>query len=227
MKLKQALWLSIACLLYVGAGQAQAASITIFNTGVNGSGVSLGNGSTLETHYSLFSVPGGLSTILTRDSSGGFPVNFYTGTPDSSTSMWIGPNNNSQLVSPIGEYIYRTTFDLTGFDPATASLAGKWTTDNNGLDIRINGASLGYTTGFASFNDGFSPFTVTSGFISGLNTLDFVVNNGLVAIGNTIDNPAALRVEVSGTASVPEPASLFLLGSGFVALAAWRRRHAA
>jgi hypothetical protein len=47
--------------------------------------------------------------------------------------------------------------------------------------------------GFASF----TPFTVNSGFIAGVNTLDFVVNNAPFA-GT---NPTGLRVEISGTVS--------------------------
>ena len=40
-----------------------------------------------------------------------------------------------------GEYVYRTTFDLTGFDPTTAMISGIWSADDRGIDILINGTS--------------------------------------------------------------------------------------
>jgi|CXWL01.1.fsa_nt_gi hypothetical protein len=224
MKLKKTLWLSIACLLCLWASQAQAVSITIFNTGVDATGTVLLNGTVGDPHYTLTSVPLGSSMdTLVRTSAGGYPIPPYIG--DNTLSSWIGPNNDSDLDSPSGTYRYETTFVLPVlFDPTThtAQLTGGWVTDNEGLNIYINGAPLGFTTGATSYTGPFSPFTVNSGFIAGTNTLAFVVNNE--AIGA---NPTALRVEVTGEFSVPEPASLLLLGSGFVALAAWRRKYAA
>ena len=157
--------------------QAYAAPIALFNTGVDSTGTPLSHGTVGDPHYSLTSVPAGsTSAIRIITSVGGFPIGPYIG--DNALSAWIGPNNDSDLNGPTGTYIYRNTFDLTGFNPSTAAITGEWTTDNNGLDILLNGISLGFTTSFTAFASGFSPFTITSNFNSNINTLDFVVNNG-------------------------------------------------
>ncbi|MBL0122652.1 MAG: choice-of-anchor D domain-containing protein [Betaproteobacteria bacterium] len=90
-----------------------------------------------------------------------------------------------------GTYTYRTLVDLTGFDPATAVIQGKWAVDNQGTAIRLNGTSIGATQ--PGYNP-FQTFTINSGFIAGVNTLDFV----------TADQgcPNGLRVELSGTATI-------------------------
>jgi hypothetical protein len=106
-------------------------------------------------------------------------------------------------------------------NPATAVLIGQWATDNTGSDIVINGVSTGHTA--AGFG-GWSSFTLSSGFIAGVNTLDFIVYN----VPQEFGNPTGLRVEMSGTADpnsqVPEPVSLVLLGTGLVAFGMLRRR---
>ena len=48
-----------------------------------------------------------------------------------------------------GEYVYRTTFDLTGFDPATVSVSGMWAADDAG-GIRLNGGRPARHSGRAS-----------------------------------------------------------------------------
>lgn len=118
---------------------------------------------------------------------------------------------------------FRTTFDLTGFDPTTASIDGLWGTDNVGVDILLNGVSLGISLpgvivgNFSSLH----AFTIASGFQSGVNTLDFVV------FGDA--PPSAFRAELSGAAdtaaAVAEPGGLDLLGIGLVALGLGRLRH--
>jgi hypothetical protein len=175
---------------------------SLYNTGVSDFHTVLPNGTVGDPHYSLISVPGGTTQTLVRTSAGGFPIPPWIG--DNALSAWIGPNNGSDLDGPAGDYTYRTTFDLTGLIPGTASISGQWTTDNLGIDILINGVSTGqFISSPESFRT-FTPFTIQSGFVEGVNTIDFVVRN------EPFDgrNPTGLRVEMTGSAAiVPEPAS--------------------
>jgi PEP-CTERM motif len=215
---------AVAAASLVAGSAAQADPITsLYNTGVDASGTPLADATIGDPHYALVGVPGGTSEIRVRTLAGGYPIPPYLG--DDALSAWIGPNNDSAVDGPNGSYDYRTTFDLTGFDPSTAFISGGWSSDNNGLQILLNGVDTGNaSTDFAQFSIGFAPFSITGGFVSGINTLDFIVNNG--------GGPTALRVEMSGdakaTGAVPEPGTWALMISGFgLAGAALRRRRTA
>ncbi len=239
--LKFAWFVIVACAL--SAGFARAVTVdTLFNTGVDASGAVLPDGTVGDPHYTLMSVPpavppdGSTTDIRIRDYATygntlpGNPMWNYVG--DSLTSRWIGPNNASTYDSgdgtgphqyyffggPVGNYIYRTTFDLTGFDPMAVSISGRWSTDNYGREMLLNGVNTGNVNNaeFGVWTD----FSITSGFMPGINTLDFVVEN--------IGGPTALRVEMTG-AAVPLPAAawcgLGLLGV-MVTMRCHRRKHA-
>jgi PEP-CTERM motif len=209
----------------VGLVQAVPFNNTLFNTGVDALGNALPDGSLLEFHYSLAVVPGGTTNILVRSSlAGGYPIPPYL--VGDNKSAWIGPNNSLgpdgplALDGPVGVYDYRTTFDLTGFNPSTAAISGGWSTDNNGLGINLNGVNTANPgTSDTQFSTGLAPFSITGGFKPGLNTLDFFVNNG--------GGPTALRVEMTGTAAaIPEPETyaMLLVGLGLIGFTARRKK---
>jgi hypothetical protein len=195
-------------------GSAQAAPINIYNTGVDANGDVVVGGMVGDQHYTLVSFPTGTTAQIktATSTSEGFPIGPWVG--DNSLSRWIGPNTDN-LTGPKGLYTYQTTFDLTGLDHMTASISGRWATDDPGIDILINGNPTGIiANGFTAFTD----FSINSGFIAGLNTLDFQVLNSR--------GPTGLRVEIANANAVAldEPYALALLGLGLIGLGINRRK---
>ncbi|MEO8370718.1 MAG: hypothetical protein ABI806_16155 [Candidatus Solibacter sp.] len=204
----------------LAASSVSAATIsTLYNTGVDALGTVQTNG-IAEIHYTLTGAPGGTTNVRVATAVNGFPIGPWLG--DNALSAWIGPDSDSQLNGPVGNYIYQTTFSLAGFDPTSAAIAGQWAMDDGNVAIRLNGVSIGPLTDFAF--GAFANFNVSSGFVSGINTLEFeIVNTG---------GPTGLRVEMAGTADIdrggaaPEPASFILLGGSLLAVGLFRRVRA-
>jgi hypothetical protein len=165
-------------------------SIAIYNTGVSSAGSLLADGA-VDPHYTLTSSAdaGAPGPNLFVVNSSGFPFPYWLGNGPS--SKWIAPLAYEGTGNAQGTYTYHTTFDLTGFNPATASLTGQWGADNSAV-MKLNGVTVASVTGFASL----TPFTISSGFVAGVNSLDFIVTND-----PSTPNPTGLRVEISGSAS--------------------------
>lgn len=185
-----------------------AGPLTVYNTGVDAAHVVLAAGS-VDTHYVSTSSVFGLGTVNAA------------WLPNTAASEWVGPDTGDGSSLTGGNYAltYRTTVDLTGFDPTSAVITGRWATDNSGLDILLNGTSKGLTSStFSSY----SGFTLNSGFVAGLNTIDFSWSNA--------GGPGGVRVEFLRAdanlinAPTPEPASIALMLGGVAALAFFRRK---
>lgn len=172
---------------------AQATPIPgLFGTGVSAAGTALPGGS-VDPHY--------LVIDGSQSSAQPFVVSILPATylPNSATSAWIWERADG-LPSFVTR-TYRLTFDLDGFDPDTAVIHGLWATDDGGDDILLNGASSGQSVnGF----DRFKAFSLRDGFVAGINTIDFVVQNS--------GSVGAFRVDsITGDAArLPEPGSAAL-----------------
>ncbi len=178
----------------------------VFGTGVDDNHALLANGAT-DPHYMLAaSAELGPDAFVVID--GQFPIGPWL--LSGPNSKWIAPMADQTTGNLPGSYTYETTFDLTGFDPAQVQLAGQWAVDNTGTDIMVNGNSTGFTSpGFT----GFTPFTITSGLVPGINILDFVMNNA-----GTAPNPTGLRVDLKGLVPIGPFVRITRLSDGRLSL---------
>lgn len=203
------LWCAIVA-LSLSAAETNAATLALFNTGVNGTGTAWGSAGVTDIHYNLVLQPGAGGVAQTVDDTT-YP--FGPWIANNSGSRWIGPDDDA--FGPSGLYAYRQTF----FVPSSAllssmSITGRWATDDTGTNIRINGAPTGNVS---TSNSTLTAFTISSGFAYGINTLDFVVNNAGLS---PFTNATGLRVDdIHGTYQtlvVPEPATFALSCVGLV-----------
>ena len=186
-----------------------AASLTVYNTGVDAAHAVLAAGA-IDPHYT-----NGTTTVFVEGTVNAAWV------PNTSTSKWVGPDagDGSSLSGGTYSLVYRTTVDLTGFSAPSALITGRWAADDGGGDILLNGISKGLTTNNAF--SAYTNFTLNSGFVPGINTIDFKWHDDI--------GPGGLRVEfLTATANLnsqtPEPASIALMLSGVAALAFFRRK---
>lgn len=164
-----------------------------------------------------------------------FPTTGFTAAAATSRSTadltWLA-NNASGTNGGIGTwtfFVFRQSFDLAGFDASTARLEFRWAADDSGEGFadrgtwtpkyRLNGGALvpgSWATG-ATYDLGL-PTVLSSGFVNGVNTLEFFVE------GNGVTDGFALRT-TSFTAAVPEPGTyaMLLAGLGVLGVAARRR----
>ena len=122
-------------------------NIGIYNTGLAPGFTPLPEGST-DPHYTIVSAPAG--TQITPFAPYVVDTNGYPFTGDAAawlandaTSQWIGVQSNYYNFGqdPVGDYDYRTTFNLTGLNPATAIVAFQFTVDNVLEEVLINGTN--------------------------------------------------------------------------------------
>lgn len=197
----------IGVLLFLPAF-ALAGTIAVHNTGVDSSDVLVGAGAQ-TAFWTLSAEPAGASEAL-----GSNPFRYFNGAyfADTSTAAWVSPGANGTAGAG-GFYTYDLVIDLTGSNPATASVGGIFGTDNDG-SISLNSGPAVATTCFACFGTP-TPFTINSGFVSGLNTIHVTVDNG--------GDPTAFFVEfnstiASGASGVPEPSAILLTCAGLAGL---------
>jgi len=160
-------------------------TISIFGTGLDTNGNALPGGSS-DPHWTLDSTPSSTSSsnaIVVSSDPWGYPQH--------SNARWISASANGNGPFPVGNFVYSTTFDLTNFDPSSASVSGIMAADDNVVSVNLNGNPTGASCS-SCYSSG-TAFAINSGFIAGVNTLTFVTYNG--------GGPAGFQTSLSGTAN--------------------------
>ena len=151
----------------------------LFKTGVDASGNKLAIGD-LDNHW------------IMADGNPVHRVNYSAWMNEPNNAGWITFSSSVNMSG--GMRTAELSFDLSGFDPATVNLSGRYSGDD-GVKVLLNGVQKATGGGHTSTRQ----FVINSGFVSGNNTLTFEVTNG----GS---GPTGLMVtELAGTGTLLFP----------------------
>lgn len=168
-----------------GAATSSVAHVTVgavfsevYKTGFDANNVEVTD-SEVEAHYKLLESADvsnyGPDAWVSTDTAEPVASGAYNYNDANSRWIFYNPNPNCTVR---GSYTYRLSFLLDSAQPAGASLAGTVLTAGP-LTLLLNGQPTGVVnpaTAVNSTRNSFS-FTLTNGFVVGLNTLDFVVDD--------------------------------------------------
>lgn len=213
---RQGLRYATGVLLILGGSlSVNGGVIGLYSTGVDDDGILLTPG-TIDPHYSVISAPAGTgSDVLTQ-----LKLPFWKGPP--AGANWVSVVDDGSTGIPAGDYVFRTTFDITAPDPSKVVLTGEWMVDNS-AEIFINGQSTGVSIPFGlAAHQEIHDFVINdsnANFISGTNTLELRWNNA-----DPSNNAGGIAMAISGSV-VPEPSSVAFLGFlGLAGAIRYRRR---
>ena len=197
------------------ATSAAAGTITdLFNTGVDGSKTTVGT-AVNDLHYSRVTTSGVTPVRVVPQNGAWVPETLGAG-----GARWVSVRDDTRPGS--GTFVYRTQFTVpNNADLNSVVVMGDWASDNDTLDILINGSPTGNKNAGVEFQN-LTPFSISGSglFNHGPNTLDFRVRN--------FGGPSGLLVTNLKGTYVPEPATAgaALLAIGSVGVAGCRVRRA-
>jgi len=180
---------SLALLAVLAATDTPAGPV-FYNTGVDDSHQQLSGGSR-DPHYLM------RQTIAGAYAGNAYWTNAVAMNNSITWGSWVKPADArwiyladaANLGQDWGTYEFMTTFDLTGYDPATAVLAGQWAFDQYGT-VSLNGTPV-TSLSDGNWNDTLNSFSLTSGFQPGINVLTFSVRfpdggDGMIVSGASL-----------------------------------------